>query len=163
MTINTTKIWKDFSNSLNEVILKIIPDSKIAKEITKDIKKQINHQIKTLDDQKKIIVWFEEILNDIVIVYAEKNQIDYTIENGSLKSMKDSSFASLSPFINLLHEKHQNVLGLSQKSTIKEIAEKLGMSMNATKNLLAEAKGHLSRMIYLTYVDFNPELKALAY
>ena len=59
MTINTTEIWNTFSSSLNEVILNIIPEDNLAKEITTDILKQMNFQIKTLDDQGKIIKWFE--------------------------------------------------------------------------------------------------------
>ena len=59
MTINTTEIWNTFSSSLNEVILNIIPEDNLAKEITTDILKQINFQIKTLNDQGKIITWLE--------------------------------------------------------------------------------------------------------
>ena len=162
MTINTTEIWNTFSSSLNEVILKVVPEDNLAKEITTDILKQINFQIKTLDDQGKIIKWFEEILNDIVIVYAEKNQLDYDIKNGWLKNMKDTSFDSLMPFVNLLHKNHITVLKLAQKSSIKEVAAQLDLSVNVAKTRLAEAKKHLSNMIYLTYLDFNPELKAIA-
>jgi len=162
MTINTTEIWNTFSSSLNDVILKIVPEDNLAKEITTDILKQINFQIKTLDDQGKIIKWFEEILNDILIVYAEKNQLDYNIKNGWLKNMKNTSFDSLMPFVNLLHKNHITVLKLAQKSSIKEVAAQLDLSVNIAKTRLAEAKKHLSNMIYLTYLDFNPELKAIA-
>jgi len=162
MTINTTEIWNTFSSSLNEVILNIIPEDNLAKEITMDILKQMNFQIKTLDDQGKIIKWFEEILNDILIVYAEKNQLDYDIKNGWLKNMKDTSFDSLMPFVNLLHKNHITVLKLAQKSSIKEVAAQLDLSVNVAKTRLAEAKKHLSNMIYLTYLDFNQELKAIA-
>lgn len=162
MTVNSSIIWLDFSRSLNEILLKIVPNADMAKEITEDILLQINHQIKTLDDQQKIITWFEEIINDIIIVYAEKHQLEYNIENGWLKDIKASSIESLSPFINLLHSKHSSILKLAQKSSIKEISEKLGMSLVATRSLLKEARTHLSRMIYVTYVDFNPELKAIA-
>ena len=162
MTINTTEIWNTFSSSLNEVILNIIPEDNLAKEITTDILKQMNFQIKTLDDQGKIIKWFEEILNDILIVYAEKNQLDYNIKNGWLKNMKDTSFDSLMPFVNLLHKNHITVLKLAQKSSIKEVAAQLDLSVNIAKTRLAEAKKHLSNVIYLTYLDFNPELKAIA-
>ena len=162
MTINTTEIWNTFSSSLNEVILNIIPEDNLAKEITMDILKQMNFQIKTLDDQGKIIKWFEEILNDILIVYAEKNQLDYNIKNGWLKNMKNTSFDSLMPFVNLLHKNHITVLKLAQKSSIKEVAAQLDLSVNVAKTRLAEAKKHLSNMIYLTYLDFNPELKAIA-
>ena len=162
MTINTTEIWNTFSSSLNEVILNIIPEDNLAKEITMDILKQMNFQIKTLDDQGKIIKWFEEILNDILIVYAEKNQLDYNIKNGWLKNMKNTSFDSLMPFVNLLHKNHITVLKLAQKSSIKEVAAQLDLSVNIAKTRLAEAKKHLSNMIYLTYLDFNPELKAIA-
>ena len=162
MTINTTEIWNTFSSSLNEVILNIIPEDNLAKEITMDILKQMNFQIKTLDDQGKIIKWFEEILNDILIVYAEKNQLDYNIKNGWLKNMKNTSFDSLMPFVNLLHKNHITVLKLAQKSSIKEVAAQLDLSVNIAKTRLAEAKKHLSNVIYLTYLDFNPELKAIA-
>ena len=162
MTINTTEIWNTFSSSLNEVILNIIPEDNLAKEITTDILKQMNFQIKTLDDQGKIIKWFEEILNDILIVYAEKNQLDYNIKNGWLKNMKNTSFDSLMPFVNLLHKNHITVLKLAQKSSIKEVAAQLDLSVNVAKTRLAEAKKYLSNVIYLTYLDFNPELKAIA-
>ena len=137
MTINTTEIWNTFSSSLNEVILNIIPEDNLAKEITTDILKQINFQIKTLNDQGKIITWLEEILNDIVIVYAEKNQLDYDIKNGWLKNMKDTSFDSLMPFVNLLHKNHITVLKLAQKSSIKEVAAQLDLSVNIAKTRLA--------------------------
>ena len=149
MTVNTDVIWNEFSEEIQKLILKVVPDTEMATNITDDILRQINFQIKTLNDEKKVFKWFEGIVKDIIVVYAESNQIAYSIKGGNLSKIKSSTISCLKPFIKNLHKKHQQIIELSFEYSQKEIAEKMNISLSATKELIQDARQHLSKMFFV--------------
>lgn len=149
MTVNTNDIWREFSKELDQLILNVIPDKSISKGISEDILRQINYQTTVLKNDKMVFKWFEEIIRDIIVVYAEANKIKYSIKEGKLNKIEGSTISCLKPFIKNLHKKHQQIIELSFKYNQNEIAERLNISKNATKQLIADARNHLSKLFFI--------------
>lgn len=149
MTVNTSDIWNEFSHELHQLVLKVVPDNNLSKEISDDILRQINYQMTVLKNDKKVFKWFEATIKDIILVYAEANNIKYSIKEGQLSKIKGSTISCLKPFIKNLHKKHQQIIELSFEYSQKEISEKMNISLANTKQLVSDARNHLSKMFFV--------------
>ncbi len=147
------QITTDFYELINAYILKKAGDAELAKDITQEV---MGRMIDTYDkgiDIENIKAWlFQVTRNTIADHYRKKNIINYTDRNLDVEEDIDEPNISANdfiiPMIKLLPEEYGTPLYMSDIENMKQadIAEKLGLSLSATKMRCQRGRKKLHEM-----------------
>lgn len=162
MTINVSKmsrdnieccdlniIVSDFYNHLKKYLIGKIKDNELAEDIVQEVMLKVVTAHQKNVTVKNLKAWLYQIARNTLVDYYRKNA-NRILENKDfidemLFYLQEDSFSPgdyLIPMINLLPQEYSNPLLLSDIEYLPqaEIAEKIGLSLSATKMRIQRAR-----------------------
>lgn len=151
-TMETEKIWSEFSTALKKFILSKVKDETIADDILQEVFIKIHLKKNELQKKDRLKSWLFTIANNTTLDYFRKRDLvvpneanDSSIED----TTKDSHDATdcIVPLILNLPKKYKEALLLTEVKGLKQqaAADKLGISLTAAKSRVQRGRDLLKK------------------
>lgn len=148
-------IWRKFSDSLKQFILKRTSDESVADDILQEVFVKIHYRIHTLKDVRRLNGWIYQIARHAIIDYYRTKRITTELPKTitRLESSEKNNEVNLLPcikaMVDRLPEKYRQAVILTtyQGLTQKEMGEKLGISHSGAKSRSQRAREKLKDML----------------
>lgn len=148
-------IWREFSDSLKQFVLKRTSDESVADDILQEVFVKIHYRIHTLKDVRRLNGWIYQIARHAIIDYYRTKRITTELPKTitRLESSEKNNEINLLPcikaMIDRLPEKYRQAVILTtyQGLTQKEMGEKLGISHSGAKSRSQRAREKLKDML----------------
>ncbi len=154
--MNTTAIWKEFSDQLFGFIKARVNNPDTAQDILQEVFVKIHQSSNQLSNEDKLASWVYQITRNTIIDYYRKKKLpvsDDSIFQGIVEEETDSSLnpqfiSCLMPFINQLPEKYSEALNKTVYGDLsqKEHAQELNISYTAVKSRVQRARQQLKKL-----------------
>lgn len=156
MNIDVESIWDEFDAKLRLFILKRVTDEDAAEDVLQEVYLKIHSNIQTLRDETKLQSWLYQIARNAIIDHYRKQRTIGELtemlafsadpwENDGDHDSLSELYQSIESMINRLPHKYREALLLTEYQGLsqKEMAERLGISLAATKSRVRRAKEKL--------------------
>lgn len=153
--MNTTAIWKEFSDQLLGFIKARVNNPLNAEDILQDVFVKIHQKTDQLSDGDKLASWVYQITRNAIIDFYRKKKLPISDEiifqeqiEEADSSLNPQFINCLMPFINQLPEKYSDALNKTFYGDLsqKEYAEELGLSYTAVKSRVQRARQKLKEL-----------------
>lgn len=153
--MNTTAIWKEFSDQLLGFIKARVNNPVNAEDILQDVFVKIHQKSKQLSDKDKLASWVYQITRNSIIDFYRKKKLpisDSEIFNEKIEEedqkLNPQFVKCLMPFIDQLPEKYRDALNKTVYGDLsqKEYAKELGISYTALKSRVQRARKQLKEL-----------------
>lgn len=175
MEQKTNELWNRFSDGLKRFILKKVNDAALAEDLLQETFIRIHSKIDTLRDESKVQSWVFQVARNIISDHFRKNNL---VAVGEVPETIDSeeeqdeamteTIRDMVHFLNDLSDQDcQAICRVElEGASIKEYAEKAGISYTAAKTRVARARHKLSDLLmncchyefdkYGTVISYHP-------
>lgn len=150
-------IWADYKEGLRNYILKKTKDKDTANELSHEVLMKVYGTCCSGNDIRNVRSWLYQIAHNASIDYLRKqqktsNQVPELSDNTEANAYEDV-VEMVEPLIKLLPEKYAIPLTLSDIEGLKQadIAQKLDLSLTATKSRIQRARKLLKEQIMECY------------
>jgi len=158
MDLDFTSIWADFRVPIKGFISRRIANESDVEDVLQDVFEKIYKNLDDLNDAEKITPWVYRIARNSVIDHYRKHnkaekalQIpeDLTAEQPDDKSANAEIASCLTAMISCLPEKYREAILLTEfeNYTLKELSEKIGLSLSGAKSRVQRARTRLKEML----------------
>jgi RNA polymerase sigma-70 factor, ECF subfamily len=173
---STAQLYEDLSRPLKAFIKKRVGDDALAEDMLHDVFLKIHNQIDTLKEKEKLVPWIYQITqNSIIDLYRKRKQMVPQEEDLAAPDSKQIADAAerLSPALKRMAEQlpsiYKEAILLADFEGMKQtkLAEKLGLSISATKSRVQRARKMLKEILldcchvefdrYGTVFDYHPK------
>ena len=148
-----SSLWLEYKNGLKYYILKKVKDEDIANDLSHEVLMKVYNSCCSAIQIKNVRSWLFQIAHNTTVDYFKKqqkftNEIPETFDNDE-KTIYQNTEGILKPLIQLLPEKYGVPLQLSDIEELKqkEVAQKLNLSLTATKSRIQRARKLLKEKI----------------
>jgi RNA polymerase sigma-70 factor, ECF subfamily len=156
-------LWEEHKAALKNYIRKRIKDEDVAKDILQDILMKVYQFCMSKSGVRNVRSWLFQIAhNTIIDYYRQQNKMAYEIpevieEANDTKAYEEASTFIL-PMIQFLPEEYATPLKMADIDGLKQavIAEKLGLSLTATKSRIQRAR-QLLKSEFITCCHFETD------
>jgi len=151
MNCDVPALWQEHKEALYYYILKRVHDEPTAKDISQEVIIKVYNFCLSKSGVRNVRAWLYQIAHNAIVDYYRKNKRDIatdtfneTAEEEEVSAFKDAAEFIL-PMINLLPEMYAAPLRMSDVDgkKLKDIAEELGLELNAVKQRVSRARKHL--------------------
>lgn len=153
--MNTTAIWKEFSDELLGFIKKRVNNLTTAEDILQDVFVKIHQKSDQLSDGDKLASWVYQITRNAIIDYYRKKKLPVS-DDAIFQENTDESDSSLNPqfinclmpFVDQLPEKYSEALNKTFYGNLsqKDYAKELDVSYTAVKSRVQRARQKLKEL-----------------
>ena len=153
--MNTTAIWKEFSDQLLGFIKARVNNFDTAEDILQDVFVKIHQKSNQLSDGDKLASWVYQITRNAIIDYYRKKKLPVSDETILQETVEESDSTlnpqfihCLMPFVDQLPEKYRDALNKTVYGDLsqKEYAKELGISYTAVKSRVQRARQKLKEL-----------------
>ena len=170
---STKEFWKKYRESIYNFIRIRVNDDDVAEDIVQDVLIKVYENLKTLDDQKKILPWIYQITRNTIVDYYRKKQpteriaeeiatYDEFIEGNAEKELAQC----ILPMIDQLPSNYREVIKMFEFDGFlqRDIAQSKNLSLSATKSRIQRGRKLLKKMfIKCCSIELNDKNKILDY
>lgn len=147
MKCDVFNIWKVYKEDLKAYINKRVPDRDDANDILQTVLIKFARYCETKNDVQNIKGWLYKITQNTIIDYFKNSNRTTNFQHSDLaiqdyKEFYDNIFIWLHNFIDSIPTKYSIPLRLSdlERKPQKEIADQLGLTLEATKSRIQRAR-----------------------
>lgn len=152
--MNTTQIWKEFSEELRGFITSRVNNHDIAEDILQDVFVKIHRKASDLSDSNKLISWIYQITRNTIIDYYRKKRLTLNMSfipeelEETDVGLNPQFIKCLIPFIDRLPNIYREALNKTIYGDLsqKECAEELGITYTAFKSRVQRARQKLKSL-----------------
>ena len=148
-----SSLWLEYKNGLKYYILKKVKNEELANDLSHEVLMKVYNSCCSTIQLKNVRSWLFQIAHNTTVDYFKKqqkftNEIPETFEKDKTTIYQDTE-GVLEPLIQLLPEKYAVPLQLSDIEELKqkEVAQKLNLSLTATKSRIQRARKLLKEKI----------------
>lgn len=154
--VRTDLLWQDYSNQLLGFIQRRVNDSAVAEDILQDVFLKMFERLDSLRDADKLQSWMYQIARHAIVdYYRSKKPADVVLEELPDGSGDDEGDAReemigwLRPLIGMLPDTYHEAVWFSEVDglTHQVVAERLGISLTATKSRVRRGKQMMKEML----------------
>jgi RNA polymerase sigma-70 factor, ECF subfamily len=163
MNCDVPALWEAHKAALKNYIRKRIKDEDVAKDILQDILMKVYQFCMSKSGVKNVRSWLFQIAhNTIIDYYRQQNkmvhEIPEAIEEANDTKAYEEAAAFILPMIQFLPEEYATPLKMADIDGLKQahIAEKLGLSLTATKSRIQRAR-QLLKSEFITCCHFETD------
>ncbi|MFF2876407.1 RNA polymerase sigma factor SigZ [Gottfriedia sp. NPDC057991] len=156
MTIQTEALWNEFNERLLFFIKGKISNKADADDILQNVFLKIHQNLGELKEEKNLKSWIFSIARNSIIDYYRsskvteefKEELEKVIESGE-DNFNGEITCCIDDFINLLPEKYRETIRLYEFEELKhkEIAERLELSVSASKSRVQRGRNQLKLLL----------------
>ncbi len=153
--MTTELIWNRFSDRILNFIKTKVNDPLEAEDILSEVFEKIHRKLGSLKDREKLVPWMFQISrNAITDHYRKKDSVRVDVSEVPVladempEHEKMDLDKCLAVFVGKLPEKYRDPIQLSELDGLKqaEVAERLGLSLSATKSRILRGREMLKEM-----------------
>lgn len=152
----TLQLYNDLGSYLKNFIIKHIKNKEDAEDIFQEIFIKIHQKIHTVKEKEKIESWIFQIARNLIIDYYRKKKPmleihpDFHAINEEIDKAYENIEKGLRILIHQLDDKYKDPLLLYEveELSLKEISEKLKISVPAVKSRLHRARVQFKEIVY---------------
>jgi RNA polymerase sigma-70 factor, ECF subfamily len=163
MNCDVPALWEAHKTVLKNYIRKRIKDEDVAKDILQDILMKVYQFCLSKSGVRNVRAWLFQIAHNIIIDYQRKqNKLSYEvpemIEIENETKAYEAAAEFILPMIQFLPEAYAIPLKLADIDGLKQadIAQKLGLSLTATKSRIQRAR-QLLKSEFITCCHFETD------
>ncbi len=150
------QIVSDFYDKIYGYVIKNIHDKEVAKDITQDVMGRLMSAYDNQVEINNVRAWLFKVTRNVIADRYRKKDVLDNVDSKHIPEPELNDEPNLSaedfiiPMINLLPEKYRVPLYMSDIENIKqsEIAEKLNLSLSATKMRCQRARKKLHELFF---------------
>ena len=147
-----SSLWLEYKNGLKYYIFKKVKNEEIANDLSHEVLMKVYNSCCSHIEIKNVRSWMFQIAHNTTIDYLKKQQkyTDHIPENYEEdQTVFQDAGEIIKPLIQLLPEKYATPLQLSDIEELKqkEVAQKLNLSLTATKSRVQRARNLLKEKI----------------
>ncbi|OIQ29333.1 MAG: hypothetical protein BM564_06450 [Bacteroidetes bacterium MedPE-SWsnd-G2] len=159
---NISTVVQDYYDYLKSYIIKKVKDPVVAEDIVQEVMLKLIETHQKTPTIQNIKAWLFQVSRNTIYDYYKRNNIEFSLENESEVSNEDTDISTLAepdlivPMISLLPKKYAEPLMLSDIENVpqKDIAEKLNLSLSATKMRIQRGRQKL-RDLFVNCCDIE--------
>lgn len=159
---NVSTVIQDYYNYLKSYILKKVKDPVIAEDIVQEVMLKLIETHQKTPTIQNIKAWLFQVSRNTIYDYYKRTNLEHSIENEAKLAPEESDISTFAepdlivPMISLLPKKYAEPLMLSDIENVpqKEIAEKLNLSLSATKMRIQRGRQKL-RDLFVSCCDIE--------
>jgi RNA polymerase sigma-70 factor, ECF subfamily len=163
MNCDVPALWEEHKAALKNYIRKRVKDEDVAKDILQDILMKVYQFCMSKSGVRNVRSWLFQIAHNTIIDYHRlQNKMAYDIPEimepvNDTKAYEEAS-AFILPMIQFLPEEYATPLKMADIDGLKQavIAEKLGLSLTATKSRIQRAR-QLLKSEFITCCHFETD------
>jgi len=153
--MTTELIWNRFSGRILNFIKTKVNDPVEAEDVLSEVFEKIHRKLRSLKEHEKLVPWMFQISrNTITDHYRKKQPVSVDISEIPVlaQEMPEQERMDLDKclavFVGKLPEKYREAVRMSELETLKhaEVADKLGLSLSATKSRILRGREMLKEM-----------------
>ena len=148
-----SSLWLEYKNGLKYYIFKKVKNEEIANDLSHEVLMKIYNSCCSSVNIKNVRSWMFQIAHNTTIDYLKKqNKFTHTVpekyDNDDYDVYQEAN-EIVKPLMQLLPEKYAIPLQLSDIEELKqkEVAQKLNLSLTATKSRIQRARNLLKKKI----------------
>ena len=142
MTAATERIWNEHAEQLRSFIHRRIPDASVVDDVLQEVFVKIHTKIASLRDETCLQSWLYEITRNSIVDHFRsqkpEQELPETLDSPEPNESRvlEELAECVRPMMDALPEKYRLPLLLSELEGLpqKEVAERLGLSLSATKS-----------------------------
>ena len=148
-----SSLWLEYRNGLKYYMLKKVKNEEVANDLTHEVLMKVYDSCCSSTNIRNVKSWMFQIAHNTMVDHFKKQQKftntipEYYADNETVAYQESSEL--LGPLIELLPEKYAVPLRLSDIDMIKqkEVAEKINLSLTATKSRIQRGRKLLKQKI----------------
>ncbi len=150
-------IWLQFKDALNGYIYKKIKNTESAEEINQQVLMKVVNSCCSNTHIRNVRSWLFQIAHNTTIDYLKNSKKNIVLETDFEEELESSIYDEIAPFvttlINSLPPKYALPLKMADIDEMKQqvIAEKLNLSLSATKSRIQRARKLLKQEVLLHF------------
>ena len=148
-----SSLWLEYKNGLKYYIFKKVKNEEIANDLSHEVLMKVYNSCCSTVNIKNVRSWMFQIAHNTTIDYLKKqnkftNNVPENYDNDDYDAYQEAD-EIVKPLIKLLPEKYAIPLQLSDIEELKqkEVAQKLNLSLTATKSRIQRARNLLKEKI----------------
>jgi RNA polymerase sigma-70 factor, ECF subfamily len=155
MTTAIERIWNQHAEQLRGFIHRRIPEASVVDDVLQDVFVKIHTKIASLRDETRLQSWLYEITRNTIVDHFRSQKPEQELpETLDLPEPNETHVLEelaecVRPLMDALPERYRLPLILSELEGLsqKEVAEKLGLSLSATKSRVQRGRDRVKDLL----------------
>jgi RNA polymerase sigma-70 factor (ECF subfamily) len=151
MTTSTERIWNEHADQLRGFIYRRIPDRSVVDDLVQEVFVKVQSRVDTLKDETRLQSWLYQITRNVMIDHFRgqkpEEELPETLDLPEAEQSRvlEELAECVRPMMDVLPERYRLPLLLSELEGLpqKEVAERLGLSLSATKSRVQRGREQL--------------------
>jgi len=161
-TTPTEKIWNEHAGRIRTFIRRRIVDSSLVDDLLQEVFVKVQSRIETLKDEDRLQAWLYQITRNIILDHFRRRTPEEELLEGmdvpatAASHIHEELADCVRPMMKRLPAEYRIPLTWSDLEGLpqKEVAQKLGMTLSATKSRIQRGRERL-RTIFDECCDFQ--------
>jgi len=151
MMTATERIWNEYAGQLRGFIYRRVPNPAVVDDLVQEVFVKVQSRVDTLKDETRLQSWLYQITRNAIIDHFRgqkpEEELPETLDLPEAESSRvlEELAECVRPMMDVLPEEYRLPLLLSDLEGLpqKEVAERLGLSLSATKSRVQRGRERL--------------------